>query len=87
MPYRLADLTTEFINEDSHIMFDPAPNLGEVRFTVSPLRAEDKTPYWLFKQGVAKFQNVKVGDQFIVGEDSRYCDYIEAQYEREHKNK
>lgn len=170
MPYRPADFTTEFIGEDSHMMFDPAPsldsilpnnlletsirsgvfngyrdaitnfqitidvkpgtttvtpvilpdgktmpvqtlvlpclhkynlyfahdvnglykkapNLGEARFTVSPLRAEGKTPYWFFKQGVAKFQNVKVGDQFIVGDDSRYCDYIEAQYEREHKNK
>ncbi len=71
--------------EDVNKLSDTATDLGSTRFTVSPLLGEGQSPAWLFKQGVAKLRNVKVGENYIVGEESRYADYVEASYHREHQ--
>ena len=71
--------------EDVNKLSEKASGLGNTRFTVSPLLGEDKSPAWLFRQGVAKLRNVKVGENYIVGEESRYADYVEADFHREHQ--
>ena len=68
--------------EDVNKLAEKNEGFGKERFTVSPLLAKDKTPEWLFRQGVAKLRNVKVGTEYVVGESSRKADYIEAAFHR-----
>ena len=46
-----------------------------------------KSPSWLFKQGIVRLGNIKVGGEYIVGrgDEQRYADYVEATYHREHQ--
>lgn len=73
--------------DDVNKLSEDAKGLGTSRFTVSPLESEGKSPAWLFKQGIARLRNIKVGGEYIVGrgDEQRYADYVEAAYHREHQ--